>query len=210
MAFVSGDNVFSPNSEWFGFLKEGNLLYSHEGDFVGYLMNDDRVFRNKIEPRRPRLPRPLKPLRPLTPLRPLKRLRSTPPRYPYEDAFESGTEFSTPEQKRSLDSIQAVEGADIFAADNQFLGRISRNAYDQYALANKYQPHGSPYSQTSIFNKYGKYGSQYNALSPFNEYSRTPPRIVQGKKVVAYLTANQFITPRVDPKALLVWLNQSQ
>ncbi|MFH0782176.1 MAG: hypothetical protein V2B20_09535 [Pseudomonadota bacterium] len=88
VAFVQDNNLFNQNSEWLGFIEIGNEVYSKEGEFIGYLLDDDRVIRNKNE-RKMRRMRPLTPLRPLRPLRPMRRMRMPKLPYPYEDVFES-------------------------------------------------------------------------------------------------------------------------
>jgi glycosyltransferase involved in cell wall biosynthesis len=90
VAFVVGDNIFDPDSDWLGFIRNGNEVYGTDGEFVGYLLEDDRVVRNRAEMRRMRLARPFRPMRPFRPFRPFRRLRMPRLPYPYEDAFETG------------------------------------------------------------------------------------------------------------------------
>lgn len=206
VAFVQNGNVFAPNAEWIGFVRNGNLFYSSDGFFKGYILEDDRIVLNKTEPTRPRAMVPLRPLRPLVPLRPLKRLRKPKLPYPYEDVFEHGSVGQLIESGSSGLSFRDLEGSSLEAADGTFLGKVSQNKYDNESLANKYGPYGNPYNANSIFNNYGTYGNKYNQLSPFNDYSRMPPKFVKGGRVIAYLTTNQFITPRVDPTAFKAWL----
>lgn len=89
VAFLKEGNVFTPSCEWIGFISGGNEVYSTDGTFMGYLLDDDRIVRRRNEPIRPRLMRPLHPLRPLRPLSPLRRLRMLRLPYPYEDVFET-------------------------------------------------------------------------------------------------------------------------
>ena len=84
VAFVVGSNLFSPSCEWIGFVPQANEVYHPDGQFLGYITDDDRVFCKRSE-RRMRSLRPLKPLRPLRPLKPLRRLRMMRPPYPYTD-----------------------------------------------------------------------------------------------------------------------------
>ena len=51
VAFIKNDNLFSPNSEWLGAIRKGNLVYSKRGKFIGYLLKDDRIARKKNEER---------------------------------------------------------------------------------------------------------------------------------------------------------------
>lgn len=206
VAFLQQGYMFAPDCEWIGFVPSGNQVYSSDGTFFGYLLDDDRVARRKDEPRRPRVMRPMRPMRPLRPLRPLKRLRMPRLPYPWEDAFDRGIEglaLSTPSGLQSLDEL---EGSRLVAADGKYLGRVTRNAYDAESLANEYGTYGNSYNSISIFNDYGTYGNPYNQLSPYNEYSRTPPRFERDGKIIAYLSANEFVSPRVDPKVFQVWI----
>lgn len=206
VAFLQGDNVFSPDADWLGFVRNGNEFYSTEGEFLGYVLGDDRVARLRSEPRRPRVLKPFRPFKPFTPLRPLRRLRM--PRLPagYEDVFSHGIAGMTPEAKKSIEQFESLEGAKIYAADSTFLGTISRNSHSPDSLSNPYSVYGNAFNVGSLFNQYGQYGNPFSLLSPFNQYSRTPPRIVRGQEVVAYLTVNEWIAPRIDPNALLAWL----
>ena len=104
-------------------------------------------------------------------------------------------------------SYQVFEGiAWVIANDGQSLGVITRNQYNTNSIANKYGDYGSEYSSTSIFNKYCAYGGQYSALSPFNRYSSTPPMVYMGSSLIAYLTINTAMSPRIDPITLIAWL----
>lgn len=207
VAFVQGQNVFAPDADWIGFLRNGNLLYTTDGNFQGYVLQDDRVARNKAEPLKPRVLAPLQPLRPLKPLKPLKRLRMPKLPYPYEDVFEHGVVGLSAESLYGVQILNQLEGSILQAADGEFLGKITRDIYDVDSMANQYGSYGNKYSQTSIFNQYGSYGSTYSQLSPFNEYSRTPPSIVKNQQIISHLTCNKFISPRVDPLALKAWLH---
>lgn len=102
--------------------------------------------------------------------------------------------------------FQAVNGCSIVANDGQFLGVISTNKYDAKSIINTYGNYGSKYSSTSIFNQYCNYGSKYSNLSAYNSYTSTPPVIYRGTTAVAYLTVNTVLSPRVDPYALIGWL----
>jgi hypothetical protein len=91
------------------------------------------------------------------------------------------------------------------AADGTFLGKLTPNEYDSESIFNEYGNYGSEYSPTSIFNSYGSYGSEYSNLSPFNEYTTTPPKIIVNGQVVAFLTVNEYLSPRVNPKSVKEW-----
>ncbi|MEX2303588.1 MAG: IPT/TIG domain-containing protein [Bryobacterales bacterium] len=99
-------------------------------------------------------------------------------------------------------SCSAVEGALIFADDGTFLGRITSNVFARDSIGNEFGPYGSEFSSTSIFNEFGKYGSEFSPTSAFNRFATRPPIIFVNETAVAYLTTNEFKTPRIDPRAL--------
>jgi hypothetical protein len=93
----------------------------------------------------------------------------------------------------------------IEAADGVFLGSLNPNSLDTTSIFNKFGPHGSRFNSLSIFNKFGPYGGKFSALSPFNARSSNPPRIMSGRKQIAFLTVNTRLTPRVDPATIFDW-----
>jgi hypothetical protein len=97
----------------------------------------------------------------------------------------------------------------IEAADGTFLGKLNPNEYDSDSIFNEYGNFGSEYSPTSIFNEYGSYGGQYSNLSPFNEYSSTPPKIIVNGQLIGYLTVNEYISPRIDPRRIKQWAREN-
>lgn len=208
VAFISGDKLFSPDAEWLGMIRNGNMVYLKNGKFVGYLLKDDRIARKKGELPKMNIIPPLAPLKPLKPLRPLKRLPMSPLLYPYEDVFEAGL-IPTREKtaSRSVKDFSELLDAKIVAADGTFLGKISKNQYDSESISNPYGNYGSRYSSQSILNPYGNYGSEYGSQSPLNPYSSAPPRIVKDSVIIAYLTVNPYINGnRIDPKEFFTWL----
>lgn len=88
VAFVQGEHLFTPDGDWLGFMRSGNEVYSKTGKFIGYLMDDDRIVRNKNEFERFPIFPPFEPYKPFRPFRPFKRLRMPRLPYPYEDVFE--------------------------------------------------------------------------------------------------------------------------
>lgn len=211
VAFQQGSNVFSPAADWLGFLIGGNQLYSTDGHFLGYILNDDRVAKDKTEPTRPKLSivqLPPRPLRPLKPLKPLRRLRKPRLPHPYEDAFEDGIIGAEPGSLGPDVSLDSLIDSRLYAADNTLLGNINKNPYDPDSITNEYGQYGNPYNAGSIFNDFAQYGNPYSALSPYNEFSRTPPRFIRDGQTIAYLTVNQFISPRVDPRQFRAWLGR--
>jgi len=117
-------------------------------------------------------------------------------------------EYSIPQTLNN--DFRLLEGTLIVADDGQFLGVITTNKFNSDSITNEYGKYGSQYNSNSIFNKYGNYGSEYSSLSPFNKYTSTPPKICDGNgNFIAYLTANRYLTPRVDPLLLIAWLKSN-
>ena len=102
-----------------------------------------------------------------------------------------------------VSSTSSVNGSYLIAEDGQILGKLNSNKYDQDSIVNQYGPYGSKYSNTSIFNDYSPYGSRYGALSISNPYCTTPPKLFLGGKFVAYVSANQYLNPRISPEAFI-------
>lgn len=206
VAFVYGDNVFSPDCEWIGWVASGGDLYSVSGDFMGKIQGDDRVVRRRGEPQRPKVARRARPVRPLRPLRPLKRLRMPKLPPPYVDVFEYGSMTGDSRGISPGPKFEELIGSRVVASNGVHLGDISVDRNSPTSLKNVYGM-GSKYNPNSIFNKYGSYGNKFNALSPFNEYTRTPPRIEREGSFVAFLTKNKFVSPRVDTDQFIDWFD---
>ena len=106
--------------------------------------------------------------------------------------------------------VRAAQGeAYIQAADGTFLGSLNPNNFDTDSIFNKYGPHGSKYASNSIFNKYSPYGGSYSAFSPFNTRTQSPPKIVQKGQMLAYLTVNERLQPRIDPAEVFDWARRN-
>jgi sporulation protein YlmC with PRC-barrel domain len=203
VAFISDNNLFGTNLDWLGVVKNGNEVYDTAGRFLGVVLDDDRVVRNKFEVR-PSIMKPLRPLTPLGPLRPLQRLRMVRLPYPYEDVFDNKKD-SGPTTSAPAQSFDELIGSKIIAEDGKFLGTISFDKYSSDSLANPYGTYGSPYSSDSIFNPYGSYGSQYSTMSPFNPYSSTPPKLILDNQILGLLSANPYVFNRIDIDKFLKW-----
>ena len=96
----------------------------------------------------------------------------------------------------------SLTDAKIFAADGQFLGRITSDMSAVDSIANSFSAYGSQYSETSIFDPYGTYGSESSALSAFNPDASAPPVVYVADNAALYLTANQALAPTISPNAL--------
>jgi len=98
-------------------------------------------------------------------------------------------------------------GSYLIAQDNQFLGRINSNAYDQEAILNKYSPYGSKYSATSIFNNYSPYGSNYGGYSAYNTNCMVPPKLFIDGKFKGHISNNPRVQNRIPTEVFVYMLN---
>lgn len=109
-------------------------------------------------------------------------------------------------------AIDAIDGSGyIYSNDGEhYLGLVSSNCYASESIVNNYGTYGSPYGTYSIRNEYGTYGSPYSSQSANNPYTSTPPvvwRYYAGAwHAYAYVTENQFRTPRLDTSYLIAYL----
>lgn len=105
-------------------------------------------------------------------------------------------------QIAALRARKALQGANIHAADGQFLGRLAPS-YDSESLFCPYGKYGTSYSSTSIWCPYGKYGASYEELSPFCSYSAKPPRIELDRVQIGSLTVGGLGQPiAISPNML--------
>ncbi|MCR4469848.1 MULTISPECIES: 4-fold beta flower protein [unclassified Burkholderia] len=211
VAFVQGGNLWSPNSDWLGFIVDGNEVIDPHGKYMGVITNDDRVVRNRLAPARPALPRRMRPLKPLKPFKPFKRLRMTAVPQPFYDVFErKRREESPPRSQAFLESARGdfshLLDSTLVAFDGVSLGKVNRNPFDSESMVNEFGPHGSQFETRSIFNQFGTYGNPFSPLSPYNEFSQQAPRFVKNGSVLGTLTANTFVQNRIDPEKFVEWL----
>ncbi len=210
VAFMSGSNVFDTNSEWIGFIVNGNEMHDIRGAFHGYILDDDRVAKRTSE-RKPAKMVPLRPLKPIRPFKPLMRLRMAPLPHGFIDVFEAQSSASSGKwvgfNRNSSAEFPNLTGTYIYAADGTFLGTVSKNRFELSSLTNEFGPHGSPYSPESIFNQFGNYGSPYATYSPFNPLSTNPPHFLDASgRYLGELSANQMIADRIDTSEFVSWL----
>lgn len=99
-------------------------------------------------------------------------------------------------KKQSLGATPSGQSY-LIAADKQYLGKISKDIYDNQSITNHFGPYGSQFSSTSIFNQYSLYGSQFSIYSINNPYTTTPPQLFLNDKMVGFVTANEFLANRI-------------
>lgn len=97
-----------------------------------------------------------------------------------------------------------VIGASLIAEDGQFLGKVC-DEFDQDSILNEFGDYGSEFSEKSIRNDFSDYGSEFSHKSAYNEFTMTPPRLINGKILIGYVTKNEFLSPGVDPDVLIDW-----
>ncbi|MEP0886049.1 hypothetical protein NDI49_31435 [Trichocoleus sp. ST-U3] len=122
--------------------------------------------------------------------------------------FDEPPEITVPSSPQSSDQTDLVElirsldgKAYIVGADNQNLGVVSSERYDDQSICNKYGAFGSRYSATSVWNPYGEYGGRYSDKGTLNPRTSTPPRIVfDGGSI--YITNNPRLPNRIAPEIL--------
>lgn len=204
VAFIRGNHLFSKDCEWLGTIANGNEVFNTDGLHVGYLLDDDRIVRNKSESTSKRIPRQVKPIRPVRPVTPLRRLRKSKLPPPFEDVFDY-SKVGKLLTNRNFPSFDHLLGAQIIANDGTLLGIINTNRYDPNSISNPYGQ-GNRYKSTSILNPYGRYGGKSSNQSPFNQYTSTPPKIVATNQVIGHLTKNKYVPNPLDPDELLAWL----
>lgn len=91
----------------------------------------------------------------------------------------------------------------LIAQNNQYLGRIASNTFDNYSILNQYGPYGSEYSATSIFNNYSAYGSTYGQYSVNNPYCSVPPRLFISGVFKGVVTTNRYLSGAISTVAFL-------
>lgn len=219
VGFVRQSYLFDPAGNWLGFLKSDNEVYSTTGDFMGYLLQDDRIAWRQDEPRKHRVQPPIAPMKQLLPLAPLKRLPMSPLLFPWRDALENrqggqtraplfprNAGFFQPPSQPASTSLERFLDAQIIAADGTNLGTVSRNSLDPDSIVNAFGRFGSKFNNQTILNPYGAYGSPYGQFSPYNEYSSTPPSLIKHGRQIGTLSANPYIPGAIHPDTLLKWL----
>ncbi len=202
VAFIQGDNLFSPDVEWLGFIRNGSDVFSKDGTFMGQLLNDDRIARNTAISPMPVIP-PFPPFSPFRPFAPFPRLRKSSLPWGWKDVFEDGPPGSI--NREDLSALQRLLGSQLVAGDGVFLGVVSKNRLDPNSLGNSFGNFGNRYSATSIFNPYSQYGSKYSAYSPFNQFSASPPVFIKNGQELGRLTINTHIPRRIDPEKFFQW-----
>ncbi len=205
VGFIQNDNLFSPDVEWLGFVRNGADVYSKDGSYMGQLLNDDRIARNTAISPMSVIP-PFPPFAPFRPFAPFPRLRKASLPWGWKDVFADGP-LGTINQD-DLSALQQLLGSELIAGDGIFLGVVSKNRLDPNSLGNSFGNFGNRYSSTSIFNPYSQYGNKFSIYSPFNELSTAPPVFIKHGRELGKLTVNSHISNRIDPEKFFRWFEK--
>jgi len=111
--------------------------------------------------------------------------------------------------KEQSKEIVSTGDSYLQAQDNQFLGTITSNKYDNDSILNKYGTYGSKYSTTSIFNSYSQYGSKYGSYSINNPYCTVPPKLFINGKFVGHVSVNKYVTNQIPTETFLYLLEHN-
>ena len=71
----------------------------------------------------------------------------------------------------------SATGAEIYAQDGTYLGKLGGSPSQYESTANPNGPYGSTWGVNSINNPNGRYGASWSTQSPNNPYTITPPVI---------------------------------
>ena len=86
----------------------------------------------------------------------------------------------------------------ILADDGTFLGKISDDRSDGQAIGNPDGPFGSPDGRWSLMNPQSRYAKGDDDLSVGNPKAKRPPKLLFDGRVLAYVTENADLKPRVS------------
>ena len=97
---------------------------------------------------------------------------------------------------------KAQNAIEIYSGyNNQVIGIISDNRYDDLNICNDYGSGGSRYNPNSIFSNTGINGSPSSAWGAYNSYSTIPPYLYfKGEKI--YISANSYLANSIHPDNL--------
>ena len=134
---------------------------------------------------------------------------TTPPTLPALVIQGAGGSTYTLDELKGVAVLQSVE---TFT----YLGRVSSNVTQLDSICNPVGQHGSFSSPVSIRNPDGQFGRKAGG-SPYSEFfnsehsaympsATTPPRMMLGDDLVAYVSKSDSSLPRIDPDTLFFHL----
>jgi len=96
--------------------------------------------------------------------------------------------------------ITAIRSAKavILADDGTFLGKISDDRSDGQAIGNPDGPFGSSEGRWSLMNPQSRYARGDDDLSVNNPNAKRPPKLLLDGRMLAYITKNADLKPRVS------------
>ncbi|HEY9703258.1 MAG TPA: hypothetical protein V6C58_12465 [Allocoleopsis sp.] len=102
----------------------------------------------------------------------------------------------------SIQPVKAQSSIEIYSGyNNQVIGVISQDKYDDLNICNDYGSGGSSYSSNGIFSTTGINGSSNSAWGAYNNYTTTPPYLYfNGGKI--YISSNSYFANSIHPDVL--------
>ena len=102
----------------------------------------------------------------------------------------------------NIQPAKAQSSIEIYSGyNNQVIGIISHNRYDDLNICNDYGSGGSSYSSSGIFSTAGINGSSSSAWGAYNSYTTTPPYLYfNGEKI--YISSNSYLASSIHPDSL--------
>ena len=94
----------------------------------------------------------------------------------------------------------------ILADDGTFLGKVSADRSDGQAIGNPGGPFSSPTGQWSLMNPKSRYTKADDDLSVNNPNAKRPPKLLLDGRMLAYVTENTGLKPRVSLRDVLAVL----
>ena len=94
----------------------------------------------------------------------------------------------------------------LLADDGTFLGKVSREAADAQSILNEEGAFGNPKSPFSLTNPESKYTNKDSDQSVSNPSAKRPPKLFYDGNLLAFVTANEHLTPRVRLQDILAVL----
>jgi len=94
----------------------------------------------------------------------------------------------------------------ILADDGTFLGKISDDRSDGQAIVNPDGPFSSPTGEWSLMNPKSRYTKADDDLSVSNPNAKRPPKLLLDGRMLAYVTENTGLKPRVSLRDVLAVL----
>jgi len=94
----------------------------------------------------------------------------------------------------------------VLADDGTFLGKVSADRSDSQAILNPDGLFGGPASESGLMNPKSRYAGGEGDLSAGNPNAKRPPKLLFDGRMLAYVTENATLKPRVSLRDVLAVL----